>query len=69
MDTVFHSIKPVLQIFADSASNLLKLDVEIIDRKLERIACTGMARSLIGNRLTPEGVLNDTLYRRKEKTL
>ena len=67
MDTVFHSIKPVLQIFADSASNLLKLDVEIIDRKLERIACTGMARSLIGNRLTPEGVLNDTLYRRKEK--
>lgn len=68
MDAIFRSIQPVLQIFADSASSLLKLDVEIIDQKLERIACTGIARSLIGNRLTPEGVLNDTLYRKKEKS-
>lgn len=68
MDAVFHSIQPVLQIFADSASNILKLDVEIIDRKLERIACTGIARSLVGKHLTPEGVLNNTMYRRKEKS-
>lgn len=67
MDAVFQYIKPVLQIFADSVSNLLNLDVEIIDKNLERIACTGFAKSLNGNKLTPEGVLNDTMYRKKAK--
>ena len=46
MDAVFQYIKPVLQIFADSVSNLLNLDVEIIDKNLERIACTGFANLL-----------------------
>ena len=63
MGSIFRDMRNVLQLMADNMSGFLKLDVEIIDSNLERIACTGFARPLVGNRLTAMGVLNDAMYR------
>lgn len=70
MNNLFGGMQNELQTLADSTSNALNLDIEIIDRNLRRIACTGYARPMVGCYLTPSGVLNHSLYlQRKRRTV
>lgn len=67
MRTVLIQMREALQNIVDSISDVAMVDIEIVDRNLERVAATGYSRTLMKNRLTTNGVLNRMLYVTGEK--
>ncbi len=58
MGSALLQIKDGVQQFAEAMAAALKLDVEIVDDKLTRIAGTGKSKELIGQKMQPKGVIN-----------
>lgn len=58
-----------LQRFADMTSKVLQIDMEIVDRRLVRVAGTGSYRPLVGLRLTERGVVNQTFFEHPGESL
>jgi Transcriptional regulator containing PAS, AAA-type ATPase, and DNA-binding domains len=57
MDSILISIQPDISRFADIISRVLKVDVEIVDSNLVRVAGTGKYKKFINKCIEPEGCI------------
>lgn len=65
-----NDIKEYLQSYADAISNILKIDVEIVDENLNRIIGTGVYEEKIGINIKKNGlVYSETLRTRKMQVI
>lgn len=62
-------IKDFVQQFAEAMSAALRLDVEIIDEQLQRIAGTGEAKKLIGRKMTEKGIVNKLMKSKMRRVI
>ncbi len=69
MSSLFQ-IKNVVQKFTEAANAALKLDVEVINDELYRIAGAGkIAKPLVGKQIVENGVINRFLFKHKKKII
>ncbi|AOT68893.1 sigma-54 interaction domain-containing protein [Geosporobacter ferrireducens] len=69
MLTTLQSMQQVFQQLAEATSNLLNLDIEVIDTNLTRIAGTGILKDTVGQKVTRKGMIANLINKTKEKRL
>lgn len=58
-----------MQQFAEVLKSALKLEVDIFDNQLVRVAGTGLTKNKIGQKIDPHGIVNKYIYNGKNKII
>lgn len=67
--TILQSIGEPIQQFAEVTKAALKLDIDIFDVELNRVAGTGIVKNKIGDKIQKNGIVNRYIYSGLEKII